>query len=90
MGKGILTAIREVFKNVPLFICHYHFLENVGKELFGEENDTIRKRLKNHGIQGTLRRRVSVLDSKTVLLCRRNDWHDAISIATCYPLVIHF
>jgi len=63
MGKGILTAIREVFKNVPLFICHYHFLKNVGKELFGEENDTIRKRLKNHGIQGTLRKRVSILDS---------------------------
>ncbi len=63
MGKGILTAIREVFKNVPLFICHYHFLKNVGKELFGEENDTIRKRLKNHGIQGTLRRRVNILDS---------------------------
>lgn len=63
MGKGILTAIREVFKNVPLFICHYHFLKNIGKELFGEENDTIRKRLKTHGIQGTLRRRVSILDS---------------------------
>lgn len=63
MGKGILTAIREVFKNVPLFICHYHFLKSVGKELFGEENDTIRKRLKNHGIQGTLRKRVRNLDS---------------------------
>ncbi|MBA7659443.1 hypothetical protein ES703_67423 [subsurface metagenome] len=63
MVKGILAVIREVFKNVPLFIYHYHFLKNVGKELFGEENDTIRKRLKNHGIQGTLRRRVSILDS---------------------------
>jgi len=59
MGKGILAAIRDVFKNVPLFICHYHFLKSAGRELFGEENDTIRKRLKNHGIQGTLRKRVA-------------------------------
>jgi hypothetical protein len=63
MGKGILAAIREVFKNVPMFICHYHFLKGVGKELFGEENDTIRKRLKNHGIQGALRRRVRTLNN---------------------------
>jgi len=63
MGKGILAAIIEVFKNVPLFICHYHFLKSLGKELFGEENDTIRKRLKNHCIQGTLRKRVHTLDN---------------------------
>ncbi len=63
MGKGILAAIRDVFKNVPLFICHYHFLKSLGRELFGEENDTIRKRLKNHGIQGILRKRVRNLDS---------------------------
>jgi len=63
MGKGILAAIRAVFGNVPLFICHYHFLKSVGTELFGEENDTIRKRLKNHGIRGTLRRRVRTLNS---------------------------
>jgi len=64
MGKGILAAIGEVFKNVPLFICHYHFLKSVGKELFGEEEDTLRKRLKNHGVKGTLRRRFRALDSK--------------------------
>ncbi|MCF6335235.1 MAG: transposase [Spirochaetales bacterium] len=63
MGKGILAAVRSVFENVPLFICHFHFLKNLGKELFGQENDTIRKRLKNHGIQGTLRKRVRTLGS---------------------------
>jgi len=64
MGKGNLAAIGEVFENVPSFVCHYHFLKSVGKELFGEEYDTIRRRLKNHGIQGTLRRRVRTLNSK--------------------------
>ena len=63
MGKGILAAIRCVFENVPLFICHYHFLKSIGKNFFGEENDTIRKRLKNHGIQGNLRKRVRKLES---------------------------
>ena len=61
MGKGIVSAVKDVFKHVPLFICHYHFLKSVGKELFGEENDTIRKRLKNHGVQGALRKRVRTL-----------------------------
>jgi len=63
MGKGILAAIRVVFRNVAVFICHFHFLKNVGKDLFGEENDSIRKILDKYGIQGTLRRRVRTLDS---------------------------
>jgi len=61
MGKGILAAIRAVFKGVPIFICHYHFLKAIGKNLFGDENDIIRKRLKNYGIQGILRKRVRTL-----------------------------
>ena len=65
MGKGILAAIRAVFKQVPIFICHYHFLKAVGKNLFGEENDTLRKRLKKYGIQGILRKRVRTL-GKTI------------------------
>ena len=64
MGKGFLAALREVFPNVLLFACHFHFLKNVGSELFGQENDTIRKRLNSHGIQGTLRRRVRTLNSR--------------------------
>ena len=63
MGKGLIAAARAVFENVPLYICHFHFLKNLGKELFGQENDTIRKRLKIHGIQGTLRKRVRTLGS---------------------------
>lgn len=62
MGKGFLAAIAAVFAGVPLFVCHYHFLRSVGKELLSEENDTIRKRLSRHGIQGVLRRRVRALN----------------------------
>ena len=62
MSKAFLRALGEVFKHVPLFICHFHFLKNAGRELFGEENDTIRNRLSNHGIQGILRTRVRALN----------------------------
>ncbi|KKM60018.1 hypothetical protein LCGC14_1546040, partial [marine sediment metagenome] len=58
MGKGILNAVKEVFPNNPDFICHYHFLSAQGKNLFGAENDKIRGRLRKHGIQGKLRKRV--------------------------------
>ena len=57
MGQAILNAGKEVFPNIPDFICHYHFLADSGEDLFGEENDTIRKRLSKHGIQGKLRKR---------------------------------
>ena len=58
MGKGIALAIKTVFKNVPALICHYHFLKDIGKDLFGEENDIIRKRLRKHGIQAVLKKRL--------------------------------
>jgi len=56
MGKGIELAIREVFKNVPAFICHFHFLKAIGKNLFGDENDIIRKKLRKHNVRVILRR----------------------------------
>jgi hypothetical protein len=58
MGKGISNALQEVFPDSPDFICHYHFLADLGKDLFGEENDKIRARLRKHAIQGKLRKRV--------------------------------
>ena len=55
MGKGISNAVKEIFPDSPDFICHYHFLRDLGKDLFGKENDKIRGRLSKHGIQGKLR-----------------------------------
>jgi len=62
MGKGIALAIKTVFKNVAVFICHFHFLKALGKTLFGDENDIIRKRLQEHGIQAVLNRRARQLE----------------------------
>ncbi len=55
MGAGILRAVREVFPDRPDFICHYHFLRDIGKDLLEQDYDTIRKRLHKHGIAGKLR-----------------------------------
>jgi len=61
MGKGISGAVEKVFPDTPDFICHYHFLAAVGKNLLNAENDTLRKRLSKHGIQGKLRMRAREL-----------------------------
>jgi len=55
MGAGILRAVGKVFPGRPDFICHYHFLRDIGKDLLEQDYDTIRKRLHQHGIAGKLR-----------------------------------
>jgi len=55
MGKGIGSAVQPVFSDTPDFICHFHFLRDLGKDLFGVENDLIRQRLKKRGMQTRLR-----------------------------------
>ena len=58
MSKGILAAIEEVFPGIPDFICHFHFLRDLGKDLLGADYDTLRKRLQTHGTVGRLRARL--------------------------------
>jgi hypothetical protein len=61
MGRGILKAVASVFPGTPDYICHFHFLRDIGKDLFGVEYDLIRSRLKVHGIRAILRRRTRSL-----------------------------
>ena len=56
MGKGILSAVKEIFPEVPDVICHFHFLRDIGKDLFQREHDHLRSRLRCHGVQGKLRK----------------------------------
>jgi hypothetical protein len=58
MSKGILAAVQEVFPDLPDFICHFHFLRDLGKDLFGAGYDTVRTRLQIHGTVGQLRARL--------------------------------
>lgn len=76
MGKGISSAVKEVFKNIPDFICHFHFLRDLGKDLFGKDNDVIRTRLRYHGIAGCMRK-------EALQLKKRMDKHpDLLHILT--------
>lgn len=56
MGTGIALAVKEVFKQVPTFICHFHFLKAIGKNLLGAENDIIRKKLRAYKVRSIIRR----------------------------------
>ena len=56
MGPGILAAVKEVFAGVPDFICHFHFLRDIGQDLLGSDYDAIRQRLRQHGLTNKLLR----------------------------------
>lgn len=64
MGKGILSAVAKVFPDVPDFICHFHFLRDIGKDFMGTEYDIIRKRLSAQGIGAKLRYRAKQLKTE--------------------------
>jgi len=54
MGIGICNAVEDVFKNVPDFICHFHFLRDLGKDLLGPAYARLRKRLRKHSASSRL------------------------------------
>lgn len=54
MGAGILSAVKEVFDGVPDFICHFHFLRDLGKDLLESDYAAIRQRLRTHGLSEKL------------------------------------
>lgn len=54
MGAGILAAVKEVFPGVPDFVCHFHFLRDIGQDLLESDYDAIRQRLRKHGLTDKL------------------------------------
>jgi len=67
MGVGILAAVKEVFTGIPDFICHFHFLRDVGKDLLLKDDQTIMRRLRAHNVRGLLKRKARYLEKKTHL-----------------------
>jgi len=64
MSAGIIKAVGKVFPNTLDFICQFHFLRDIGKDLLEKEYGCIRKRLKHHGISSILYRRMHSLKRK--------------------------
>ena len=48
MGTGICKAVAEVFPGIRDFICHFHFLRDIGKDFLEPAYGKLRKRLRAH------------------------------------------
>lgn len=48
MGTGICKAVSEVFPGIRDFICHFHFLRDIGKDFLEPAYARLRKRLRKH------------------------------------------
>ncbi len=55
MGKGIESAVKDVFAGIPHYFCHFHFLKAIGITLFDNECTALRKALSKAGILGSLK-----------------------------------
>jgi hypothetical protein len=92
-SKGIIKAAEKVFPNILDFICHFHFLRDIGKDLLEAEYDNIRKSLTKHGIAGKLNYRLrqfkQTVDENTNLIDMLNHQSSSISDAffTCMPVI---
>jgi len=64
MGKGIVTAVEEVFPGIADFICHFHFLRDIGKDLLLDEYTALLKRLRKFKIRPSLRQKSKYLEQK--------------------------
>jgi len=64
MGKGIVNAVEEVFPGVADFICHFHFLRDIGKDLLLDDYNALKKRLRRLKVRPILRRRAKYLEHK--------------------------
>lgn len=54
MGYGICKAVKEVFPGVPDYICHFHFLRDIGKDILYPAYGKLRNQLRSHAISTKL------------------------------------
>jgi len=52
MGRANLAAAGSIFPGISHYMCHFHFLRDIGKDLFGEEEKYLKQVL--HGIKASL------------------------------------
>ncbi|MCP3681208.1 MAG: transposase [bacterium] len=56
MGSAILKAVTTVFPGIADYICHFHFLRDIGKDLFNVEYRAIRRITRSYNIRAKLYR----------------------------------
>ena len=65
MGRGILAAVAVVFPGVADYICHFHFLRDLGKDLLEKEYNDLRNGLKKHRVRVLLRQKLKAAGQKS-------------------------
>jgi hypothetical protein len=56
MGTAILKSVKTVFPTVPDYICHFHFLRDIGKDLFETEYGSIRRNIRAFKVKPALKK----------------------------------
>ncbi len=64
MGRGLIGAVEEVFPGVLFFICHFHFLRDIGKDLLNDKYRDLRNRLKKSKIRVALKNKAKDFEKK--------------------------
>lgn len=64
MGRGILAAVEEVFPGLLDYICHFHFLRDIGKDLLHSDNQAVAQSFQKHKIKSLLRQKAKYLEGK--------------------------
>ncbi|MDP2816596.1 MAG: hypothetical protein Q8O19_07960 [Rectinemataceae bacterium] len=87
MGTGICKAVAEVFPGTRDFICHFHFLRDIGKDLLEPAYRLLRNSLRKHAASSRLsalarevRQRLSGQISQSTLLVK-----EILTEATAIP-----
>ena len=102
MGTGIGKAIGKVLPGVYDFICHFHFLRDIGKDYLEPAYSRLRKCLRSHGTSTRLHALArelrpllaAVQDNQTALFtkaitCTEHiENSDSTSLASTYSLVL--
>jgi len=55
MNSAISNAVGKIFPGIKHYVCHYHFLRDLGKDLFEHDHSTIRRHIKKHKTKKLLR-----------------------------------
>ncbi len=50
MSPAILKAVSTVFPHTLDFICPFHFLRDIGKDLLGSDYATLRQKMRDYGL----------------------------------------
>jgi len=101
MGTGIGKAIGKVFPGVHDFICHFHFLRDIGKDYLEPAYSRLRKCLRGHGtstrlhaLARELRPLLAAQDDQAAVFTKaltrteHLENNDSASLASTYSLVL--